>query len=80
MTVNYLLPANQGRMYVSLEPVLRARDAKEVLQLNLTVRGAPSSSDEAVVLQWLDVGRQWVVEGFTDFTTDAMHKLWGRSK
>ena len=80
MTVNYLLPDNQGRMYVSLEPVLRTRDAKEVLQLNLTVRGAPSSSDTAGVLQWLDVGRQWVVEGFTDFTTDVMHKLWGRSK
>jgi uncharacterized protein (TIGR04255 family) len=80
MTVNYLLPDNQGRMYVSLEPVLRTRDAKEVLQLNLTVRGAPSSSAEADVLQWLDIGRQWIVEGFTDFTTDAMHKLWGRSK
>lgn len=80
MTVNYLLPDNQGRMYVSLEPVIRTRDAKEVLQLNLTVRGAPASSDHAAVLHWLDVGRQWVVEGFTDFTTDVMHKLWGRSK
>lgn len=80
MNVNYLLPDNQGRMYVSLEPVIRTRDAKEVLQLNLTVRGAPSSSNSTGVLQWLDVGRQWVVEGFTDFTTDAMHKVWGRLK
>ena len=80
LNVSYLLPGNQGRMYVSLEPVIRTRDATEVLQFNLTVRGAPSSSGDADVLRWLDVGRQWIVEGFTDFTTDAMHKVWGRTK
>jgi hypothetical protein len=68
---------NQGRLYVSIQPVIRARDALEVLQLNLTARGAPASSKTEDVFKWLDLGRQWIVEGFTDFTTNEMHKLWG---
>lgn len=80
LNVVYLLPDNQGRLHLSLQPVIRARDAREVLQLNLTARGAPSSSETADILRWLDTGRTWVVEGFTDFTTKEMHRLWGRTK
>ena len=80
LNVVYLLPDNQGRLHISLQPVIRARDAKEVLQLNLTARGAPSSSETADIFRWLDIGRQWVVEGFTDFTTKEMHRLWRRTK
>lgn len=80
LNVSYVLPNNRGRLHISLQPVIRARDAKEVLQLNLTARGAPASSETAEIFRWLDIGRQWVVEGFTDFTTKEMHKLWGRTK
>ena len=45
INVQYLLPENKGRLYVSLQPVIRKRDSKEVLQLNLTARGAPASSE-----------------------------------
>jgi hypothetical protein len=68
---------NQGRLYISLQPVIRARDAMEVLQLNLTARGAPASSKTDDAFEWLDLGRQSIVEGFTDFTTEEMHNLWG---
>ena len=43
INVRYAIPNNQGRLYVSLQPVIRTRDAVEVLQLNLTARGAPVS-------------------------------------
>jgi len=77
LNIRYLMPENKGRLYISLQPVI-TRDAVEVLQLNLTARGAPTSSKTDDVFRWLDLGRQWVVEGFTDFTSKEMHKIWGR--
>ena len=78
MQVTYLLEENAGRLHVSVTPVIRARDGKEVLQLSLTARGAPKSSSEEDIFAWLDLGRKWVVRGFADFTTDSMHKNWGK--
>lgn len=78
LNVQYIIDDNRGRLYISLQPVIRRRDNKEVLQLNLTARGAPSSSQTEDIFQWLDLGRKWVVNGFTDFVTPEMHKRWGR--
>lgn len=77
INVRYLMPENRGRLYISLQPVIRTRDAMEVLQLNLTSRGAPASSKTEEIFDWLDLGREWIVQGFTDFTTETMHDLWG---
>jgi uncharacterized protein (TIGR04255 family) len=78
MQVTYRLENDAGRLHVSFEPVIRARDGQEVLQMNLTARGAPRASDDDAALAWLDLGRKWVVRGFADFTTETMHKVWGR--
>jgi len=78
MEVQYRLPANLGRLHISVEPVIRARDSKEVLQVTLTARGAPASSTVADIFVWMDLGREWIVKGFADFTTQSMHKIWGR--
>lgn len=78
MNVVYRLEENAGRLYVTFGPVLRGRDGKEVLQMTLTARGAPNSSSEEDVFAWLDLGRKWVVRGFADFTTNTMHKVWGK--
>nr|WP_281719505.1 TIGR04255 family protein [Nitrosomonas nitrosa] len=80
LNASYILRNNQGRLYVSMQPVIRAKDAKEVLQLTFTARGGPSSSTTEDIFRWLDLGREWVVEGFTDFTTSAFHERWGRTK
>ena len=78
MEVHYRIRDNLGRLHVSLTPVIRARDGKEVLQLMLLARGAPASTSVEDVFRWLDIGREWVVRGFADFTTQAMQKMWGR--
>ncbi len=77
MALRYVMPENLGRLYISLQPVIRARDGVEVLQLNLTARGAPVSSKTEDIFHWLDHGRSWIVEGFTDFITQHMQKRWG---
>lgn len=78
MQVHYRLCDNSGRLHVSMEPVIRGRDAKEVLQLSLVARGAPKSSSKQDIFAWFDTGREWVVRGFADFTTEALQKIWGR--
>jgi uncharacterized protein (TIGR04255 family) len=80
INVSYVLHDNQGRLYIAMQPVIRARDAKEVLQLSLTARGGPSSTKTEDVFRWFDLGREWVVEGFTDFATQAFHQRWERTK
>ena len=74
----YFLPNGKGRLHVLMQPAIRRTDAKEILQLNLTARGKPESSTLQHLLEWLDLGHEWIVRGFTDFTTKTMHDLWGR--
>lgn len=76
--VSYVMPENRGRLRVALVHAFRATDAKETLQLTLTARGKPCSAETSEILQWLDLGREWVVQGFTDFTSKKMHQRWRR--
>jgi uncharacterized protein (TIGR04255 family) len=77
--VTYQMPDQEGRLRVSVKPAIRHQDGLEILQLTLTARGKPKGSDLGSVLGWLDKGREWVVRGFTDFTSEKMHRLWQRS-
>lgn len=77
--VIYRIPDGRGRLRISMKPAIRHQDGVEVLQLTLTARGKPAGSDSDSVLGWLDMGRQWVVRGFTDFTSEQMHTVWKRS-
>jgi uncharacterized protein (TIGR04255 family) len=80
LNVRYVMGDQQGRLHVNLQPAVRLDDRSPVLQLTLTARGTPRSSQLEDILAWLDLGHEWVVRGFTDFTNDAMHKSWGRTK
>lgn len=77
LNTSYVMTDNRGRLHVNLSPVIKKRDAQKALQLELTARGNPSSSDIEAVLDWFDLGHDWIVRGFTDLTTVKMHKLWG---
>ena len=80
LNVRYLMPQNRGRLHVALQRAIRKTDAQEIIQLNLTARGAPRSSTEEDMIAWLDLGRDWVVRGFTSFTSRAMHAIWRRKQ
>lgn len=79
LNARYVVPGNRGRLHVALQPVVRNADAAEALQLTLTARGHPSSPGLEGILDWFDVGHEWIVRGFTDLTSEHMHKLWKRS-
>ena len=75
---SYEMPNQRGRLHIDFKPAIRHADGKTIILLTLTARGAPASSNIADVLLWFDSGREWVVRGFTDFTSEMMHSLWGR--
>lgn len=77
---SFVIPDERGRLHFSINRFLRQLDKKEVIQLRLTARGKPQSPAGMEVLTWLDLGRDWVVRGFTDLTSNKAHALWGRKR
>jgi len=71
--------APAGRLIVSAEPARRS-DGVTIIQLTLTARGKPSSSDILGTVEFLERGRLHVVRAFTKLTSLEMHKEWGRTQ
>jgi hypothetical protein len=63
---------------VSLDPVFHIKDGTPRLRLSLTARGRPQQEGTAGVLQFLDLGREYVVRTFAAITTSEMHEVWRR--
>jgi uncharacterized protein (TIGR04255 family) len=76
MTV-FELPDNAGTLQVAIQPGIRKRDNKEIMQFSLTATGKPAGSSLADILKWLDLGHVAVVTSFRDLTTPEMHRHWG---
>lgn len=66
-----------GRFYVTANPALRVHDNAPLVMLTLVARGMAATQDTAGVIGFLDEGRDLIVNGFKDMTTDEMHKKWG---
>ena len=64
-----------GRLILELQPAHRKSDGRPIYVLSLTARGIIGNGTE-----FLDLGRHWVVRAFDSFTTDLMHRTWGRSE
>ena len=67
-----------GRLHAGIDPGHRADAGDPLFILNLTARGAPRAEGIGGVLDFLDLGREWVVRGFASMTTPSMHNEWGR--
>jgi hypothetical protein len=80
--VRYVIPDAEGnpagRLHVNLQPAYRRADGKAILALELTARGRPLTGGAEGALQFLDLGHEWVVRGFTSITTTRMHEIWER--
>jgi uncharacterized protein (TIGR04255 family) len=68
-----------GRLIIAAQPAIGI-SGQPVLRLDLTARGAPIEPTFDAVSDFLDLGRETIVRGFTASTTPAMHKEWGRLK
>lgn len=73
---SYAMPDQKGRLRFGINHAIRNTDNKELIKLSLVARGRPNSSDTNAVLDWIDLGREWIVRGFEDMTTKKAHALW----
>jgi len=78
MNVFYPIERSRGRLQVAVQPGIRQSDGQETLQLTLSARCRPESSDIRDLLKSFALGREWVVRGFADVTTERMHAIWGQ--
>jgi len=67
-----------GRLHVQGVVVAYRGTERRAVQLTLTARGQPLGAGVDGVLAFLNLGREYIVRGFTSFTTPEMHKSWGR--
>ena len=67
-----------GRLLTVLQPVWKTKDNSPVLTLNLTARGGPLSDGIDGAFLFFNLGRNWIVRGFENLTTDVMHQKWGK--
>jgi len=82
LRVRYIIPGTDGtplgRLLVKIDPAYRTEDDRPIYVLVLTARGRPVSEGIEGALSFLDIGREWVVRGFTSLTSLRMHEIWGR--
>lgn len=53
---------------------------KPILVLALTVRGTPNSGSREAALDFIQLGRNLIVQKFAELTTATAHAAWGRRK
>jgi len=75
---SFRMPGEHGRLHFSAQHVRRPADQREAVQFQLVARGKPASDSNADILNWLDMGHEWVVRGFADLTSEQAHQLWKR--
>ncbi|MFP3941453.1 MAG: TIGR04255 family protein [Thermoanaerobaculia bacterium] len=79
----YIIPDHQGtplgRLHISAKPGFEVSTGQPIIVLELTARGQPQGEGTRGVLPFLDLGREWIVRGFTSITTPAMHQIWERT-
>lgn len=60
-------------------PVQLVKDGRNMLKFELSVKGPLQTPDVQGMQEWYGQAREWIVRGFSDLTTPAMHKEWRRS-
>lgn len=69
-----------GRIIGEAQIGVNNLDQSRIIALTITARGAPTEPNISGALNFLKLGREMVVNTFTDVTTDLCHERWGRTK
>jgi uncharacterized protein (TIGR04255 family) len=67
-----------ARVYVILRKREPQPDEPSAVELELVVRGAPSSTDANGVVKFFERGRQLIVKTFDSITTETADRIWGK--
>ncbi len=83
LRVRYRMPDPEGvsRLHVAVNPVFD-QHGNPAMTLTLTARGGlgPDGGGSSSLETRLNAGREWIVRGFADVTSETMHRLWERKR
>ncbi|HVT12811.1 MAG TPA: TIGR04255 family protein [Fimbriimonadaceae bacterium] len=68
----------RGRLYIEGSPIIEVGTGRPAFMLKLVARGAPIGDGFSGASDFLHLGREWIVRGFTDITSKEMHDYWER--
>lgn len=68
----------RGILYVQAAPALHQPTGEPRFILQLMARGDAVPSSRSGVVDFLNLGHDWVVNGFVSATKSEMHKAWGK--
>lgn len=74
-TAGFPIQDQKGILTASLKQGTRKEGELPVFVFELRALGFDS---EDTFRNWFDIVHEWIVRGFTDLTTNKMHKIWGR--
>jgi uncharacterized protein (TIGR04255 family) len=83
LNLRFVIPGEsdtpRGRLNVALNTARRTSDLAPVWVMTLTARILDMKQESvAAALKTLDIGHTWVVNSFTELTSDQMHEVWER--
>jgi uncharacterized protein (TIGR04255 family) len=74
--MQYKIDGGNGQLTIQIQPAIRHEDMKQVIQLTLIARGRPKSSEVSSLLDWFDLGHEYIAVAFREITSDKMRNLW----
>jgi uncharacterized protein (TIGR04255 family) len=78
---SFVLPEQCGRLHASIRLGKRRTDRRPILLFELTARGISREKSSPAIWSWFDMAHEWIVRGFTDLTSEKLHKsVWRRKR
>lgn len=78
LAARYAMPDEIGTLELDANPARRRSDGRPTLMLQLRAVGRPTGPGLDGVLNFMDLGHDWIIRGFASATTSLMHEHWGR--
>ncbi len=76
-TLKFLFDDQKSQLTVGLKQAIRTEDRLPILIFELNTTGI---TQEDNIHNWFDLAHHWIVLGFTDLTTEKMHKIWEKEE
>jgi uncharacterized protein (TIGR04255 family) len=80
LEISWVMTPGKSRLRMNLQAGQRLTDQQDAFILTLTARGAPETEDHDGVMQFMNTAHEWIVRGFKEITTPAMHDFWQEEK
>ncbi len=76
LTYGFKIDDIKATLTANMGLVQLVKDGRNMLKLELSVKGPLQDHADTAVMNWCNTAREWIVKGFEDLTTPEMHKKW----